>query len=133
MEGGSRVHVCVSAGHAGFGRELAALRRDGHVDGGAVDLRLVHVFDGGFGVGVVVVEDVCGAAVGSDCVVCSASSVTASIRREQLERERGLTGSVHGEVEVVDGTELAEYLKEMVFVDVLGEPFDHDLYPGIGC
>lgn len=65
-------------------------------------MRLVHVFNGGFGVGVVVVEDVCGAAVGSE-------------------------GSVHWKVEVVDWTKLAEYLKEMVFVDVLGEPLHHNL------
>jgi hypothetical protein len=87
VKGGSGVHVCVAAGHRGFGRELAALRRDGHVDRGAVDLRLVHVFNGGFGVGVVVVEDVCGAAVGSDWIVFVIVSYSVHLGEAITERE----------------------------------------------
>lgn len=65
-QGDAGIDVGTAASERGCGREFAVGEDDGDGYDGAVDLRFVHVGDGGFGVGLVVVEDVGGAAVGHD-------------------------------------------------------------------
>lgn len=84
------------------GREAAARQHDRDGEDGAVELRFVHVRDGGFGRGRVAVHDVGGAAVGHEL-------------------------AVDGHVEVLYPAVGAEDLAQVVFVDVLGELLDDDL------
>lgn len=51
-----------------LGGELAARQDYGHVDGGSVDLALVHVGNGRLGIGLLHVEDVCCTAIRALCL-----------------------------------------------------------------
>ena len=123
---GPGVHrVEVDGAPAGHGRargELPTGQDDRDVDGRAVDLALVHVGDGGLGVHLARVQDVGGPAVVAGW---SRSALVSSGR--SLVGAGILTESSDGQVHVADLAVLAEYLVEVLLVDVLGQLLDDDL------
>ena len=125
-EGYTRINVGAPTGNRGCRGQLPSRKDYRDIDDSAVNLGFVHVGDGGFGILLVMEQNVGGASVRPNYF---RSEVSGSPFGYIDLRARGAqrTGPINRQVKVFDGTKLPKYFVKMVLIDILRKSFNNNL------